>query len=36
MEWGDGYRLTILEYPYRLLIEPMVSLLKRAEKTGAQ
>ena len=34
-EWGDGYRLTVLESPYRLLIEPMVafveSLLKKLE-----
>lgn len=35
LEWGDGYRLTILESPYRLLIEPLVvfveTLLKKLE-----
>ncbi|HQP47036.1 MAG TPA: permease, partial [Flexilinea sp.] len=32
-EWGDGYRITFLESPYRVLIEPLVgyieSLLKK-------
>ncbi len=34
-EWGDGYRLTILDSPYRLLLEPLLiyieALLKKVD-----
>jgi amino acid transporter len=29
--WGDGYRLVILESPYRLLIEPLVEYLDKID-----
>lgn len=30
--WGEGFRLVILDSPYRLLIEPLVEYLDRLEK----
>jgi len=29
--WGDGYRLVILESPYRLLIEPMLEYIEEID-----
>lgn len=32
-EWGDGFRLVILESPYRLLVEPLAAYIQKLEQT---
>ena len=32
-EWGEGYRLVILESPYRLLLEPLLSYIEEIAAT---
>jgi amino acid transporter len=31
-DWGDGYRLVILDSPYRLFIEPLIEYINEIEK----
>lgn len=35
-KWGDGYRLVILESPYRLFIEPLIEYLSIVEENMRQ
>ena len=35
-KWGDGYRLVILESPYRLFIEPLIEYLSKIEENMQQ
>jgi len=35
-KWGDGYRLVILESPYRLFIEPLIEYLSKIEENMHQ
>lgn len=34
-QWGDGYRLVVLESPYRLFIEPLLEYIKELDETKA-
>ncbi len=33
--WGDGYRLVILDSPYRLFIEPLLDYIEKVEKASS-
>lgn len=35
-KWGEGYRLVILDSPYRLFIEPLIEYLSKIEETMHQ